>query len=281
MRKEDIEALSYERPLPSGGKRKTIGLLQIKELVQALKKSGREIEIQALRQGIIPERYERNIDSIGIEGQIKLLQSKVAIIGLGGLGGWIAEILARTGIGFIRLVDGDTFVESNLNRQLGSLPTSLGKNKALELKRRLRRVNPSLQVEAVPNYLTRENVGIMLSDLDLVVDALGDIPQRFILWEGCLRFHKPMVHGAIAGFMGQAALLDPASSTLEAIYGKPDKTPERGAEVELGTPSPTPAFIGALEAAIAIQFLIGKGEEYKNKLFFFDLEHGLFNYINL
>jgi molybdopterin/thiamine biosynthesis adenylyltransferase len=281
MKKEDIKALGSEKPLAPGGKRKTISLLQVKELSKALKVSGRVIEIQALSQGTVPERYERNIDSIGIEGQIRLLQSKVAIIGLGGLGGWIAEILARAGVGFIRLVDGDSFMESNLNRQLGSLPVSLGKNKALEIKKRLRRVNPSLQIEAVPAYLTKENLEATLSDLDLVIDALGDIPQRFILWEGCLKFRKPLVHGAIGGFMGQAALFEPIPGALEAIYGKPDRAPERGVEAELGTPSPTPAFIGALEAAIAIQILIGKGEEYKNKLFFFDLEHGLFNKMNL
>lgn len=281
MRREDIEALSYELTLPSGSKRRVIGHLQVQELAKALKVSSREVEIHALRYEIVPERYERNINSIGIEGQIKLLESKVAIIGVGGLGGWVAEILARAGVGFIRLVDGDRFVESNLNRQLGSLPGLLGKNKAREMKKRLNKVNPSIEVQAVATYLTRENLEAVISDVDLCVDALGDITQRFILWEGCVKFQKPMVHGAIAGFMGQAALFHLSEQGIEKIYGSADRAPEHGAETELGTPSPTPAFIGALEAAIAIQFLIGKGEDYRNKLLFFDLERGTLNQIQL
>jgi molybdopterin/thiamine biosynthesis adenylyltransferase len=280
MKKEDLLALSYEAQTP-GGKRRVISHLQAKELSRAYGVSLKDVEIFALKCGVSPEKYERNLGSFGLDGQVKLLESRVCILGVGGLGGWIAEILARSGVGFLRLVDGDVFVESNLNRQLGSQIYLIGKNKAIAMKSRLKRVNPSIAVEAVPTFLTKDNHEAIIGDVDLCVDALGGIKQRFVLAEGCKRFKKPLVHGAIAGFLGQAALLFPWEDGLERIYGRSPDASASGEEIFLGTPSPTPAFIGALEAAIAIQFLIGKGEEYKSKLFFFDLQRGTVNQISL
>lgn len=282
MRKEGtIWASGKEIVLPTGKKRWVMETEKILELANLLGKTPKEVTILALKQGIIPLRYERNIDSIGVDGQRKLVESRVAIIGIGGLGGWVAEILARMGVGFLRLVDGDNFMESNLNRQLGSQQDLLGKNKALEMKRRLEKVNPIIELEAVGEFLSPENSPSIIADVDLCVDALGDITQRFTLWEECRKFKKTMVHGAIGGLLGQAALFYPQDQGIERIYGKREQAPKQGAEAELGTPSPTPAFVGTFEASLTIQFLLGKGETFRGKLFLFDLERGNFHQISL
>ncbi len=282
MAKEEILlTFSKEVLLPSGKKRRVIDGETIFELAHRMGKNPKELTILSLKQGVVPLRYERNIDSIGVDGQLKLMESRVAIIGAGGLGGWVSEILARAGVGFLRLVDGDNFVESNLNRQLGSQQDLLGKNKALEMKKRLEKVNPTIEVQAVGEFLSPENSHLIISDVDLCVDALGDVIQRFTLWEECKRFHKPLVHGAIGGFLGQAALFLPEDQGMERIYGIKEQAPPQGAEAELGTPSPTPAFVGTYEASMAIQFLLGKGEFFRNKLFIFDLERGSFHQISL
>ncbi|MCR4429023.1 MAG: HesA/MoeB/ThiF family protein [Caldiserica bacterium] len=282
MRKEGtIWASSKEIVLPTGKKRWVMETEKILELANLLGKTPKEVTILALKQGIIPLRYERNIDSIGVDGQRKLVESRVAIIGIGGLGGWVAEILTRMGVGFLRLVDGDNFMESNLNRQLGSQQDLLGKNKALEMKRRLEKVNPIIELEAVAEFLSSENSPSIIADVDLCVDALGDITQRFTLWEECRKFKKTMVHGAIGGLLGQAALFYPQDQGIERIYGKKEQAPKQGAEAELGTPSPTPAFVGTFEASLTIQFLLGKGDTFRGKLFLFDLERGNFHQISL
>lgn len=280
-KKEILLTFSKEVLLPSGKKRRVIEGETIFKLSQRMGKTPKELTILSLKQGIVPLRYERNTDSIGVDGQLKLMESKVAIIGIGGLGGWVSEILARAGVGFLRLVDGDNFVESNLNRQLGSQQDLLGKNKAQEMKKRLERVNPTIEVQAVGEFLSPENSPLVIADVDLCIDALGDVTQRFTLWEECKKFQKPLIHGAIGGFLGQAALFFPQDQGMERIYGIREQAPTQGAEAELGTPSPTPALVGAFEASIAIQFLLGKGGFFRKKLFIFDLERGSFHQISL
>ncbi len=117
----------------------------------------RQVENAALTAGILPERYSRNQKSLSCADQLRLLQSHVAIIGLGGLGGTVTEILARLGVGGLTLVDGDVFDESNLNRQLLSSPTRLGEKKASAAATRVRNINPAVEIRAIGDFFTADN----------------------------------------------------------------------------------------------------------------------------
>ncbi len=117
----------------------------------------KEVEITALKQGIIPSRYLRNIGTIGLDGQIKLLQSAVAVVGAGGLGSTVIELLARQGIGQLIIIDNDRFTEQNLNRQIMSTEGNLGKYKVIAAAKRVKEINSATTVTIFRERLTREN----------------------------------------------------------------------------------------------------------------------------
>ncbi|HDQ71840.1 MAG TPA: hypothetical protein ENN19_07055, partial [Chloroflexi bacterium] len=131
-----------------------------------------EIELTALEAEIVPWRYLRNLGTLGVAGQIKLLQSTVAIVGQGGLGGYVSEALARTGVGRLAVIDGDVFAEHNLNRQLLSAERNLGLSKVEAARRRIAQINSAVEVIAHETMLTAENLPRLLEGVDVVVDAL-------------------------------------------------------------------------------------------------------------
>ncbi len=281
LTRADFEALCHELVSPDGGRRKVLGLMAARELAKLSRMRLKELEIKALENGILPEHYERNIDSFGLAGQLKLLRSRAAVIGLGGLGGYAAEVLARAGVGFIRLVDGDRFQESNLNRQLFARAQSVGKNKALIGKTRLRRVNPGIELEAIPQYLDESNALPILNDLDLIVDALGELPSRLLLAREARKLKKTLIHAAIAGFFGQLAVIHPEGPELDKIYGLPAGCPPHGVEKALGIPAPTPAVLGTMEAALAVRVLLGQDQELGSRLLLVDLNRMLWQEVKL
>ena len=130
-------------------------------------------------------RYERNIPALSEAECLILRDKKALVVGCGGLGGHIIDQLARIGVGFLRVVDGDVFEETNLNRQLLSEVPLLGTAKAAAAAERIRRVNPGVSVQAVEAFLTEENVDALLDGCDVVLDALDNIPSRKILAAAC------------------------------------------------------------------------------------------------
>jgi len=162
-----------------------------------------EVEMAAVARRVMPERYQRNYGTLGWEGQLRLMQSTVAVVGAGGLGGWIIEGLARMGVGRLIVVDGDRFEENNLNRQLGCTEEALGRPKAQVLAERVAQVNSAVQVSAHHAWLTLENAPQLLAGAQVVVDALDTLPARYLLQDAAALLGAPLVHGAIAGFTGQ------------------------------------------------------------------------------
>lgn len=269
----DLEAISFPAEGLDGQIKQVLGLLQARELSRSFRLQLWEVERQALEWGIPPHHYERNLATFGVEGQLKLLRSRVVVVGLGGLGGWVAEVLARAGVGFLRLVDGDRFVETNLNRQLFASTRNLGQYKAKVAKRHLQGVNPGIRLEAVPVFLDDENAELLLGDVEVAVDALGDLTSRALLYRHARRLNRTVVHGAIGGLFGQLALVEPGRPGLEQAYGPLEELPAHGQEIYLGTPSPTPAILGTLQAQAVLQVLLGKVETLRGALFFLDLDH--------
>lgn len=214
------------------------------------------------------DRYSRNIATLSIEENESLSLRKVCVIGCGGLGGYIIEMLGRLGIGHITAVDGDVFEESNLNRQILSDVEVVGSKKALIAQQRMSKVNPLIKVDAITERLTQANGKQTLSDADVVVDALDNIESRLMLEALCEEMNIPLVHGAIAGWYGQVSTILPGDKLLSRFYKIKDM---EGAEKKYGNPSFTPAMVASIQVSEVLKLLIGRGELLNRKILFIDL----------
>ena len=253
---------------------------QVHGLAVVFECSVRDVELAALDSGVVPWRYIRNLGTLGLHGQAKLLRSTVAVVGLGGLGGYVAEALARTGVGRLILIDGDTFEEHNLNRQLLSGESRLGASKTEVAKARIAEVNGAVEVITHPVMLARENAGRLLAGAEIVVDALDRLPTRLVLQESAEAADVPMVHGSIAGFLGQVMTILPGDQGLRLLYGE-DDLPERGLESSLGTPAATPMAVAAWEAQEVVKLLTSQGDLLRGRLMVMDMGAGSVDILRL
>ena len=233
-----------------------------------------------LMAGRMPPRYSRNAGTIGVRGQSKLLQAKVAVVGAGGLGGHAVELLARLGVGHLTVIDDDCFVETNLNRQLLAGMRTLGTNKAVAAAARVAEVNPEVCLTAIPCRLTTENALELLAGQDVIVDALDNYSSRRILLEAAQRLKVPVVYAAIAGFTGQVSTVLPTDLALRHLLQQP-LPDDRGVEAALGNPATTPAVAAALQVQEVVKWITGPGPVLSGKLLYFDLELSLFELIDL
>ena len=208
-------------------------------------------------------RYERMIGALR-DNELKSIQAKtVFIAGCGGLGGYLLEYLARLGVGKIRIADGDVFEPSNLNHQLLSKPEVLGTRKVDAASDRVRQINPDVSVEAVPEFLTAENASRLLEGCDLALDALDNASSRRILSDGCEQAGIAWIHGAIQGWVAQAAVSTPGDRLMEKLY------PSDGSENKASLPF-TPALCAAMQASLCTQLLAGREVE-AGRIWCFDL----------
>jgi len=201
-------------------------------------------------------RYLRNHDAISEAEQAILAQKRVLVVGCGGLGGYVIECLARIGVGYLRVVDGDVFDETNLNRQLLSSNMNLGRPKTLAAQQRVMAVNPLVEVEAFQSLLTAENAVQLLEGCDVAVDALDNVPTRLLLQQAAGSAGIPLVHGAVAGWIGQVCVVQPGQDLLNSLY--PTSTDTQGEEQEMGTLSFTAALTASCQAAETVKLLLGK-----------------------
>lgn len=250
-----------------------IGLQDCMELSIDLGISLKEIEKKALQEHIIPARYERNLGTLGFDGQLKLLGSRVAVIGCGGLGGVVIEVLARSGVGEMVLSDGDVFSDSNLNRQLLSHIGVMGSSKVEVARERIQSINPAVEIRTFDLDLSAETGRNILSGVHVAVDALDNNPSRKILYGLCSDLEIPVVHGAIGGFIGQVGDFLPGKPTHLDFFA--EGLTEKGAEAIVGVPSFAPYVIGSMEAAEVIKILTGVGEILEEKLLIMDMSRNI------
>ncbi len=258
-----------------------IDLSSIRRVASEVGISVRAAEIAALEMEVIPVRYFRNIDSLGTSGQARLLLSSVAVVGAGGLGGLVIELLSRVGVGNIIIIDGDRFTEDNLNRQILCREDDIDRLKAEVGEQRVRAINSAIEVTPHPIFLTEENAADLLAESQVVVDALDRISIRILLEKVLGELNMPLVHGAIGGFLGQVTTVMPGSNILSSIYGGETAGGARGIEAVLGTPTVTPAVIAALEVMEVIKLLLGRGTPLLDELLYLELENSIFSRINL
>jgi molybdopterin/thiamine biosynthesis adenylyltransferase len=233
-----------------------------------------EVYVGALKHGIIPYRYLRNREAVTPGMQLKLAESRVAVIGAGGLGGNVILLLARLGVGCIAVVDGDAFDETNQNRQALSNMKNMGINKAMEAASTLGSMNPGVEVVAHPVRLDSRNGKDILSGCRVVVDALDNVADRFVVERIAKDLGIPMVHGAVAGFEGQVMSIFPDDPGLELLYGKGGTTwqPEKRAEAVLGVPAVAPSLMATLQVMEVLKILLNRGRLLRNRMLRIDLE---------
>lgn len=214
------------------------------------------------------ERYSRNMKMLSERENILLRESCVAVVGCGGLGGGIIEMLGRLGVGHIIAVDGDNFEPSNLNRQLLSHMENLGTSKAQAAVERMKLVNPDIKVTAVKELIHLENGRELLAGADVIVDAVDRINTRMMLQELAEELKAPLVHGAIGGWYGQVMTVLPGDRTLNLIYSGEIT---QGIEKELGNPSFTPALVGSIQVSEVVKLLINRGGLLRHRMLYIDL----------
>ena len=228
-----------------------------------------ETEGAILGEGLLPARYQRNRRTVSQAGQRELFESQVAVIGCGGLGGYVIEELARLGVGRIAAIDPDVFEEHNLNRQLLSSPRNLGQAKVEAALERVAEINPAVTLQPLQKAFCSGNGAELLAGSRVVVDALDNIQVRMELAEVCASMNIPLVHGAIAGWFGQVTTQFPGDRTLQNIYRS--WKAGKGIEQSLGNPSFTPAVVASLEVAEVCKLLLGKGTTLRGRQLIIDL----------
>lgn len=209
-------------------------------------------------------RYERNIPALSEEECDTLLGKRVLVVGCGGLGGHLIDMLARIGVGMLRVVDGDVFEPSNLNRQLLSEVPLLGVSKAKAAAAKVSRINPEISVEAVDSFLTEQNVKRLLLFCDVALDGLDNIESRRILAKECERAGIPYIYGAVNGWVAQAAISMPGDHLVEKLY------PEGSVPKNKSVLSFTPALCASMQVSLCVKLLTGRPVE-TGKLYYFDL----------
>jgi adenylyltransferase/sulfurtransferase len=213
------------------------------------------------------ERYDRQIiiRGVGEAGQEKLKRAKIVIVGAGGLGSPISIYLAAAGVGTMRLIDHGSVELSNLNRQILHWDEDIGRKKAISAAEKLRKLNPEVKVEAIEAEITEGNATQLVAGFDLIVDALDNLPTRYLLNKVAVEQRMPFFHGAVYGFEGRVLTIIPGKSAcLRCIYKRTipsEKFPVIGV---------TPALIGCIQAAEVIKYIVGLGELLTNRLLIYD-----------
>ncbi len=279
---KEIRQLSVVKKRPDGTFYSSLSVNRVACLADSVGIAGRLVEITALENDIIPERYIRNMQTISIDDQISLLNAKVCIVGLGGLGGAVTELLARIGVGSLTLVDGDTFEDSNLNRQMLSTEHLLSTPKTDAAAARIKKINSSVEIFSCPEFMNHENAGQFVNGTDAVVDCLDNIKTRFILEDAARNTGIPMIFAAVAGHIGQISTIFPEDTGLKLIYGNPEKlTTAKGAETLLGTPPYTAAIMASLEVCEVTKVLLKRKEILRNRLLALDLDQNTLEILHL
>jgi molybdopterin/thiamine biosynthesis adenylyltransferase len=270
--------LQFTRPSngPAGQKSKVIDLHSIHVISGIARRPELEIETLCLTLGVVPLRYLRNIGTLGIEGQLQLLRSTVAVCGAGGLGGTIIELLARQGVGHLIIIDNGRFVENNLNRQILATEGNLGRAKTRVAAERVREINSAVSVKALNKYINAQNAMELIDGSDVVMDALDKADTRLLVAGACNKLKVPFVHGAIAGLCGQLMTIMPGDKGLGTVYGPPDEERPLGMEAVTGNPSATPSIVAAWQVQEAVKIITGIGSPIRNRLVFLDFGEGSF-----
>jgi adenylyltransferase/sulfurtransferase len=218
-------------------------------------------------------RYSRHflLPEVGEDGQAKLLQARVLMVGAGGLGSPSAYYLAAAGVGTIGIIDNDVVDISNLQRQILHANDRVGMPKVESAKKTLEGLNPDVKVIPYQAKLTSENIMEILKEYDLVVDGCDNFPTRYLVNDACVLAGKPNVHGSIFQFEGQATVFYPGKGPCyRCLYPEPPPAEMAPSCAEAGVLGVLPGLIGTIEALEAIKIILGKGDSLIGRLLCFN-----------
>ena len=230
------------------------------------------------------ERYSRHIilKEVGGMGQTKLLESKVLLIGAGGLGSPVGVYLAAAGVGTLGIIDDDVVDLSNLQRQILHGTSDIGIPKTKSAEATIAEMNPDVKVVSYNERITSENAFQILEQYDLIVDGCDNLPTRYLLNDACVMLGKPIVHGSIFQFEGQVTVLYPGKGPCyRCLYPEPPPAGMVPSCQEAGVFGVLPGIIGTIQAVEAIKILLDIGDSLIGTLLLFDALTMNFNRLKL
>jgi molybdopterin/thiamine biosynthesis adenylyltransferase/rhodanese-related sulfurtransferase len=249
------------------------------------KRNGFPVELHEGLDAPQRTRYSRHllIPEVGEQGQLKLLDSKVLLIGAGGLGSPAALYLAAAGVGRLGIVDADVVDDSNLQRQIIHSTERLGEAKVDSAKRTIEALNPDVQVVAYKERLSSENIERILADgWDVIVDGADNFPTRYLVNDASVWHDIPVVHGSIYRFEGQVTVFKPHEGPCYRCLFPTPPPPELAPScAEGGVLGVLPGVIGSLQANEALKLALDIGEPLVGRLLLFDALSAEFNEVNL
>jgi len=249
------------------------------------KRSGLPTELPRTLDAAKRERYSRHllIPEVGEEGQLKLLDSRILLIGAGGLGSHASLYLAAAGVGRLGIVDDDRVDASNLQRQIAHSTERLGEWKADSAKRTIEALNPDVEVVTYKERITSENVDRILADgWDVIVDGADNFPTRYLLNDAAVWHDIPIVHGSIYRFEGQVTVFKPHEGPCyRCLFPQPPPPELAPSCAEGGVLGVLPGIVGSLQASEALKLALGVGESLAGRLLLFDALATEFNEVTL
>jgi molybdopterin/thiamine biosynthesis adenylyltransferase/rhodanese-related sulfurtransferase len=230
------------------------------------------------------KRYSRHIliPEVGEQGQFKLLDSRVLLIGAGGLGSPAAYYLAAAGVGTLGIIDADVVDDSNLQRQILHNTERIGQYKAESARKTLTALNPDVKVVTYIERLDEENVHRIIADYDVIVDGTDNFPTRYLLNDAAILANKPVVHGSVFRFEGQLTIFKPYDGPCyRCLYPEPPPPALAPSCAEAGVLGVLPGIIGLLQATETIKLLLNLGDPLVGRLLTYDALAGEFNELRL
>jgi len=230
------------------------------------------------------KRYARHlvIPEVGPEGQRRLKEARVLLVGAGGLGSPAAVYLACAGVGTLGVVDFDVVDESNLQRQILHYPSRVGTRKVDSARRTIEDLNPLVEVETFDARLASGNVDDIVPSFDVVVDGADNFPTRYLVNDACVKHHKPNVHGSVFRFEGQASVFRRGQSPCyRCLYPEPPPPDMTQSCAEAGVLGVLPGVIGLIQAVETIKIVIGQGEPLYGRLLVYDALAGTFRELKI
>ncbi len=225
------------------------------------------------------QRYARHfaLPEIGEEGQLRLQNGRVLVVGAGGLGSPVLLYLAAAGVGTIGIIDGDNVDYSNLQRQIIHTTADIDRPKAISAKEKLQRLNPNIHITAYTQYLTSDNAGEILPNYDFVIDATDNLGSKYLINDICVAAGKPFSHGAISHYSGHTMTILPGTACYRCLIPDAVTTDESPA----GPLGAIPGILGTFQAVEAIKYLTGIGSLLTNRLLTFDALTMIFHTLSL
>lgn len=218
------------------------------------------------------ERYSRHIllQDIGVEGQEKINQGKVLVIGAGGLGAPILLYLAAAGIGTLGVIDGDVVDLSNLQRQVIHFTPDVGKPKVESAKEKINLINPDVKVITYHKFFTAENAFDIIKNYDFIVDGTDSFPVKFLINDACVLAGKPFSHGGILRFDGQTLTHLPHTACYRCAFHSPPPPNAVPTCSQAGVLGAIAGMLGTIQAAEVLKFLTDTGDLLTNRLLTFN-----------